>query len=52
MAPVDRRRIDKAREAIRTVAAGIRARDFTAKPDHLSCTWCPFREICPSSAVR
>ena len=28
MAPVDRRRIDKAREAIRTVAAGIRARDF------------------------
>ena len=52
MAPVDRRRIDKAREAIRTVAAGIRARDFEAKPDHLSCTWCPFREICPSSAVR
>jgi RecB family exonuclease len=52
MAPVDRRRIDKAREAIRTVAAGIRARDFAAKPDHLSCTWCPFREICPSSAVR
>jgi DNA helicase-2/ATP-dependent DNA helicase PcrA len=51
-APVDRRRVDKAKAAIRTVAAGIRARDFTAKPDHLSCSWCPFREICPSSAVR
>ncbi len=51
-APVDRRRIDKAKAAIRTAAQGIRARDFTAKPDHLSCSWCPFREICPSSAAR
>jgi RecB family exonuclease len=51
-APVDRKRIDKAREAIRTAATGIRARDWTAKPDHLACGWCAFREICPSSAVR
>ena len=50
-APVDRRRIDKAKASIRTAAAGIRARDFEAKPDRLSCSWCPFREICPSSAV-
>ncbi len=49
---VDRKRIDKARTAIRTAAAGIRERDFTAKPDHLACTWCAFREICPASAVR
>ncbi len=49
---VDRKRIDKARTAIRTAAAGIRERDFTAKPDHLACSWCAFREICPASAVR
>ena len=51
-APVDRKRIDKARESIRTAAAGIRARDFAAKPDQLACSWCAFREICPASAVR
>jgi DNA helicase-2/ATP-dependent DNA helicase PcrA len=50
--PVDRRRIDKARESIRTAAAGIRARDFTPKPDYLACGWCAFREICPASAAR
>jgi DNA helicase-2/ATP-dependent DNA helicase PcrA len=49
---VDRKRIDKARTAIRTAAAGIRERDFTAKPGHLACSWCAFREICPASAVR
>ena len=50
--PVDRKRIDKARESIRTAATGIRAREFSAKPDLLTCTWCAFREICPSSAAR
>jgi hypothetical protein len=49
---VDRKRIDKARTAIRTAAAGIRERDFTATPDRLACSWCAFREICPASAVR
>ena len=32
-------------------AAGIRARDFQARPDRLSCTYCAFREICPSSVA-
>jgi DNA helicase-2/ATP-dependent DNA helicase PcrA len=50
--PVDRKRIEKARESIRTAAAGIRARDFAPKPDYLACSYCAFREICPSSAVR
>ncbi len=49
---VDRKRIDKARLSIRAAAAGIRDRSFTAKPDHLACSWCAFREICPASAVR
>jgi RecB family exonuclease len=51
-APVERKRIEKARESIRTAAAGIRARRFAAKPDHLACSYCAFREICPASAVR
>ncbi len=51
-APVDRRRVEKARETIRTAARGIRAREFGPKPDYLSCSFCAFREICPSSAAR
>jgi CRISPR/Cas system-associated exonuclease Cas4 (RecB family) len=51
-APVTRKRVEKARETIRTAASGIRARDFTPKPDYLSCSFCSFREICPSSVVR
>ena len=51
-APVERKRIEKARESIRTAAAGIRARSFAARPDRLACSYCAFREICPASAVR
>jgi DNA helicase-2/ATP-dependent DNA helicase PcrA len=51
-ADVDPKRLEKARVQIARAAAGMRARDYTAKPDHLSCAYCPFREICPSSAVR
>jgi len=50
--PVQRKRIEKARESVRTAAAGIRAREFGARPGHMSCTYCAFREICPSSVVR
>jgi DNA helicase-2/ATP-dependent DNA helicase PcrA len=49
---VDPKRIEKAKARIRQVAAGIRAGDFEARPDRVACTWCPFREICPSSAVQ
>jgi DNA helicase-2/ATP-dependent DNA helicase PcrA len=51
-ATMDRKRIDKARESIRTAAAGIRAQTFEPRPDYLACTWCAFREICPASVVR
>jgi CRISPR/Cas system-associated exonuclease Cas4 (RecB family) len=50
--PVDRKRLVKARARIREAATGIRARDFSARPDPLACSYCPFRAICPSSAVR
>ena len=39
-------------ECVRQVARGIRARDFTATPGYLPCSYCAFREICPSTAYR
>ena len=45
----DPARLEKARNRIATAAAGIRARDYTARPSVLACTYCPFRDICPSS---
>jgi DNA helicase-2/ATP-dependent DNA helicase PcrA len=49
---VDPRRLSKAREKIGRAAAGIRARDYTPKPDYLACTYCAFRDICPASVAR
>ena len=49
---VDEKRLDKARESIRRVASGIRARRFEATPDYLSCGYCAFRDICPASAAK
>jgi DNA helicase II / ATP-dependent DNA helicase PcrA len=49
--PVDPKRLAKARQKIATAAAGIRRRDYTATPDQLACTWCAFRDICPSSVA-
>ena len=49
---VDPKRLAKARERIATAAAGMRARDYSPKPDYLACTYCAFRDICPSSVAR
>ena len=51
-ADVDPKRLGKAREKIAGAAAGIRARDYTPKPTTMACTYCPFRDICPSSVAR
>jgi DNA helicase-2/ATP-dependent DNA helicase PcrA len=51
-AEVDPARLEKARERIATAATGIRARDYTSRPSTMACTYCPFRDICPSSAAR
>jgi ATP-dependent DNA helicase UvrD/PcrA len=51
-AQVDEKRLAKARERIARAADGIRARAFDPTPDALACTYCPYRDICPSSAVR
>ena len=49
---VDPKRLAKAREKIERAAAGMRARDYAPKPDYLACTYCAFRDICPSSVAR
>jgi len=51
-AEVEPARLEKARSRIAGAAAGIRARDYTPRPSALSCTYCPFRDICPSSVAR
>jgi len=48
---VDPKRLAKGREKIAAAAAGIRARDFAAKPDRSTCGYCPFKAICPSSVA-
>jgi DNA helicase-2/ATP-dependent DNA helicase PcrA len=50
--PVDPARLAKAREKIAGAAAGMRARDYTPRPDYLSCTYCAFRDMCPASVAR
>jgi len=41
--------LEKAEEKIKEAEAGIRAQDYTAKPDWHNCNFCDFRTICPSS---
>jgi DNA helicase II / ATP-dependent DNA helicase PcrA len=48
---VDETRLERARASVRDAAAGMRARSFPARPDRVTCRYCPFREICPSSAA-
>jgi DNA helicase II / ATP-dependent DNA helicase PcrA len=47
----DPKRLAKARARIAQAAEGIRSRDFTARPDYLACSYCAFRDICPSSVA-
>jgi DNA helicase-2/ATP-dependent DNA helicase PcrA len=47
----DAARLEKARAKIREAATGIKAGRFQARPDPISCGYCPYRDICPSSAA-
>ncbi len=51
-AEVDERRLAKGRARIAQAAEGIRARAFEPTPDAMTCSYCPFRDICPASAAR
>ena len=41
-----------AREAIAEAARGIRQRRFEATPDYQACRYCPYNQICPSTATQ
>ncbi|MCY7419006.1 MAG: PD-(D/E)XK nuclease family protein, partial [Chloroflexi bacterium] len=45
------KRLDRARRLLSEAADGIRSGSFPAKPDMIGCGYCPYREICPSSAA-
>ncbi len=51
-AGVDAARIERGVADIRAAAAGIRAGRFEARPSYMACSWCAFRDICPSSVAR
>ena len=42
----------KAREAIEEAARGIRHREFEATPEYQACRYCPYNQICPSTATQ
>ena len=48
---VDPEAIAKARRADRDRGGRHPGRPFDATPDPMACSWCPFRDICPSSAA-
>lgn len=50
-APLDEKRLERARQKVSRAADGIQARRFAATPDPVACGYCPFRDICPSSAA-
>lgn len=47
----DPKRLDKAKSQLRSAAAGIRDGKFQPKPDAMTCGFCPYRQICGSSAA-
>jgi DNA helicase-2/ATP-dependent DNA helicase PcrA len=44
--------LDEAREIILAAAGGIRARRFEATPGYMTCRYCAYNQICPSTATR
>jgi DNA helicase-2/ATP-dependent DNA helicase PcrA len=44
-------RLAKARDQLRGAFAGIAAQEFTPRPNPVACGYCPFRQVCPSSAA-
>jgi DNA helicase-2/ATP-dependent DNA helicase PcrA len=47
----DRGRMARAAGKVRSVADGVLVGSFSATPGAVTCGFCPFHEICPSSAV-
>lgn len=50
-AKVTDKMLEKAKEDIVKAGEGIRSQDFTAKPDKMTCSYCPFSLYCDDAAV-
>lgn len=46
---VTHERIERAVEKIQAAAAGIRARDYTARPGYMVCQFCAYSNVCPAT---
>jgi len=44
--------LEKIKEEIREVSAGIRGQNFQATPAYMACTYCAYNQICPSAVMR
>ena len=44
--------LKSAAAAVEAAATGIRARRFAATPSYQTCRYCPYNQICPSTATR
>jgi DNA helicase-2/ATP-dependent DNA helicase PcrA len=44
--------VDEATNAVKSAAAGIRARRFDAAPSYRACRYCSYRQICPYTATK
>ncbi len=51
-AAVEEQHLDAALERVARAAAGIRAADFTARPEYMACGYCPYSSFCPFTATR
>jgi DNA helicase-2/ATP-dependent DNA helicase PcrA len=51
-AAVEARHLEAALRRIDEAAAGIRAADFTARPEYNACRYCPYNNFCPFTATR
>ena len=50
-AEVEPAHLDAALARIDTAAAGIRAGDFTPRPEFMACRYCPYSNFCPYTAA-
>jgi len=44
--------LDKIKEKMKEVSAGIRKQDFEATPTYMACSYCAYNQICPSAKIR
>ena len=44
--------LDKIKEKMREVSAGIRKQDFEATPAYMACSYCAYNQICPFAKIR